>query len=154
MRRIVPLIAIALAACAPQDAAGAKKIKPPTLKVEVSQSPQALAAGEEGEILVQVVPPEGIALNRYPGITLTIEDTGGFEVPESKLFVGETEPLDDPDEFQFETIDPLRVRVGVPASAGAGAGEMKGTLKFFYCRKKDGFCAPATQSVRVPVAVQ
>jgi hypothetical protein len=158
MRRILPLVAILIAACSPQTADsatkqndGKKKNEPPEMRLEVNQSPEALAAGERGELKVQVVVPEGIALNRYPGITLSIEDAAGLELGSESAFVGVKKPIDDPDEFQFETIDPLRFDVSAPAGVGGGERKMSGTLQFFYCRKKDGFCARATQKVSVPV---
>jgi hypothetical protein len=163
MRRLLPLLAVLIAACSPQttESAAKKKQKPPEMRIEVTQSPEALAAAESGELQVQVVPPEGIALNRYPGITLAIEDAAGLKLDSESAFVGVDKPLSDPDEFQFEKIDPLRFKVTAPDGAGADGGseaaakkKMTGTLKFFYCRKKDGFCAPASQKVSVPVKVR
>jgi hypothetical protein len=155
MRRFLPLVAILIAACAPQDADSAtgqnKKKKPPEMKLQVSQSPDALAAAEQGEVRVQVSPPEGIDLNRYPGITLTIEDAAGLTLGSEKAFVGSKKPIKNPEEFAFESIEPLRLAVTAPSGIGKGDHTMSGTLKFFYCRKKDGFCAPATQKVSVPV---
>ena len=155
MRRFLPFVAMLIAACAPQDADSAtrqdKKKKPPELQIEVSQSPEALAASERGEVRVQVSPPEGIDLNRYPGITLTIEDPAGLELGSGTAFVGSEKPIKDPDEFAFETIDPLKLAVTAPPAVGPGKHTMSGSVKFFYCRKKDGFCAPATQKVSVPV---
>jgi len=157
MRRLLPLLAVLIAACSPQttESAAKKKQKPPEMRIEVTQSPEALAAEESGELQVRVVPPEGIALNRYPGITLSIEDAAGLKLDSESAFVGVDKPLSDPDEFRFEKIDPLRFQVTAPGSASpASDKQMSGTLKFFYCRKKDGFCAPGTQNVSIPVKVR
>lgn len=163
MRRLTPLLAILIAACAPQGteiAANEKQKKPPKMQLEVTQAPQPLGAEQSGEVRVQVVPPDGYALNRYPGITLSIEDAAGLKLDAEEAFVGETKPLSDPDEFQFEKIDPLRLQVKAPQSVAADASssgaerKMTGTLKFFYCRKADGYCAPGQQKVSVPVRLR
>jgi hypothetical protein len=146
MRRL-PLAAAALAAAlAPQAALALKPGPAPEMKLLVAQSPDPLKAGQPGVVRVTVQPPDGITLNRYPGVTLTVEKTGGARLEKTEAFVGTKTPIEDPAEFAFKKIDPLELKL---TPAGPGPSELEGTLVFTYCVKASGFCAPAKQKVRI-----
>ena len=146
MRRL-PLAAAALAAAlAPQAALALKPGPAPEMKLAIVQAPDPLRAGQAGVVRVTVQPPEGITLNRYPGITLTIDKTGGVALAKPEAFVGTTTPIEDPAEFAFKKIDPLELRV---TPSRAGSAELEGTLVFTYCVKASGFCAPGKQKVKL-----
>jgi hypothetical protein len=152
--RVLPLVlALVFAAFAPQALGLGKPEKTPEMSLEVAVKPEAEAlVGGSSVVEVTVVPPEGIALNRYPGITLTIDDDARLGLADKVAFVGVKKPIKDVSKFQFETIPPLELKVA-PKSRGGSERTMKGTLKFFYCVKKSGFCAPGEQKVKIPVRV-
>jgi len=148
MRRSFLIAAALAAAAAPQPAQALKPGPAPEMKLKVTQEPDPLRLGGEGLVRVLVEPPEGITLNRYPGIKLAIEKSTGLTPGASGAFVGTTTPIDDPNEFAFKKIEPLELKVTPTRS---GTGEIEGTLTFTYCVKASGFCAPAKQKVKLPV---
>ncbi len=157
MRRFLAVLLVLAAsaplALAPAARAGARKKAPPPMDLKLAQDPPKAAVGGEFELRVQVVPPEGIKLNRYPGITLEIRKAPGMELAGRTAFVGEKKPVTDPDKFGFHEIPPL-VLHGKVARGRSGTRYLEGTLKFFYCVKKSGYCAPGEQKVRLPVYVR
>lgn len=148
MRRPALAAAALVAALAPQAALALKPGPAPEVKLAVVQAPDPLQAGQTGVLRVTVQPPEGISLNRYPGITLAVDKSGSVALEKAEAFVGTKTPIDDPAEFAFEKIDPLELKV---TPARAGSTELEGTLVFTYCVKASGFCAPAKQRVRIAV---
>jgi hypothetical protein len=146
MRRPALAAAALAAALAPQAALALKPGPAPEMKLAVVQAPDPLKAGQAGVVQVTVQPPAGITLNRYPGITLTIEKTGGVALEKAETFVGTKTPIDDPAEFAFKKIDPLELKV---TPSRAGSAELEGTMVFTYCVKASGFCAPARQKVKI-----
>ncbi len=156
MRRIlaVLLVLAASAPLAPGPAAlaGAKKA-PPRMDLKLAQDPPRAAVGEDFRLSVTVVPPEGIKLNRYPGITLEIAKAPGIALSSKTAFVGSKKPITDPEKFGFHEIPPLVLR-GKVEKGRAGTRYLEATLKFFYCVKKSGYCAPGEQKVRLPLYVR
>lgn len=151
MRTLIALLTVIAAVCAPQAAPyGKTKKKTPVMGIEIQHTPSALKAGAKAELRVVVEPPAGIRLNRYPGITLEIGKARGVKLTSSKAFVGVTEPIADISKFGFETIDPLVLEL-VPQKRGHLV--LEGTLKFFYCVKKSGYCAPGKQKIKIPLDV-
>ncbi len=154
MRKRFGIVALALMAAVSLSQAGPtrKKAATPRMKLTTVQEPQPGHPGTALVLHVSVAPPKGIKLNRYPGITLKITKAKGFKLEAKEAFVGVKEPITNPEEFGFKHIDPLTLKV-VPRSGGGKTRFLEGTLKFFYCVKKSGYCAPGTQSVKIPVTV-
>ncbi len=157
MRRFLAFLLV-LAASAPLGPvpaalAGGRKKAAPRLDIKLSQEPPRVAVGETFRLSVRVVPPEGIKLNRFPGITLTIDRAPGLTLDEPTAFVGSKKPITDPDKFGFHEIPPLVLR-GKVRGGRRGTRTLRGTLKFFYCVKKSGYCAPGEQDIRLPLAVR
>lgn len=148
MRRSILLAAVLVAALAPQPSLALKPGPAPEMKLKITQDPDPLKAGTGGVVRVLIEPPEGITLNRYPGIKLVIEKPGGVSLGSSEAFVGTTTPIENPDEFAFKKIEPLELKL---TPTRAGTAELEGTLTFTYCVKASGFCAPAKQKIKVPV---
>ena len=151
MRTLIALLTVIAAVCAPQAAPyGKTKKKTPVMGIEIQHTPSGLQNGVKAELRVVVEPPPGIRLNRYPGITLQIDKARGVELNSNTAFVGVTEPIADVSKFGFETIDPLVLEI-VPRRRGHLM--LQGTLKFFYCVKKSGYCAPGKQKIKIPLDV-
>ncbi|MDQ7005924.1 MAG: hypothetical protein Q9Q40_01685 [Acidobacteriota bacterium] len=148
MKSWLLVLGLVVAVCAPQAAPGSRKKTAPTMGIRVEQRPAAATVGEPATVQVHVTPPDGIRLNRYPGITLEIDKADALDLSTRKAFVGSTKPINDVSKFGFETIDPLVLEF-VPKAPGEHV--LEGTLKYFYCVKKSGYCAPGQQRVRLPV---
>jgi hypothetical protein len=137
---------------APQALGAGKPKKPPEMGLEVTVAPDPATVGEKTKVSVVVVPPEGISLNRYPGITLTVLGAKGLALEADQVFVGTKEPPEDLSKNAFDEVDPLVLTL-TPERRGGRSRSIDGKLKFFYCVKKSGYCAPAEQEVRIKVPV-
>ena len=151
MRKLLLVVlAVSIAAVsAPQAGPRKKKAEPVTMGIETVQKPEAGAKGKSTELLVTLVPPKGIKLNRYPGITLTVTKAKGLDVSAEEVFVGDKE-MKDPEKNEFMPVEPLVFSV-VPKKTGKLYVE--GSVKYFYCIKATGFCKPGKQTVKIPVSV-
>ncbi len=151
MRRLLVLLVLVSAVLAPQAAAfGKKPKKAPKMKVELSVAPSPAKAGQPATVEVKVVPPKGIALNRYPGITLKIDKASKLDFASREAFVGTKELPEDLADNAFKKPAPLRFEVTPKA---AGKRSFEGELSFFYCVKSSGFCAPGKQKVKLQLPV-
>ena len=150
MTRTILAGAVFAAVLAQQGLAAApEKAKLPqvAVKLDLSHVPDPIPVGREATVKIAVTPPPGIALNRYPGITLKLDRSESLRTISNEAFVGSRDPIEDPDAFAFRRIDPLVLKL-TPTRAGA---QLSGTLTFFYCVKASGFCAPGKQTVQLPL---
>ncbi len=156
MRRLVLALLLIAAVSAPQAAPNRKSKGPkvPKLKIAAVQTPTAAVPGQPASLELTITTPEGHALNRYPGITLTLDEVKGLSFGSEKVFVGDTEAPEDLSKNSFDKkVEPLVVKF-TPAKSGGKKRFVTGELKFFVCNKKDNWCLPGTQKVKFPVAVQ
>ncbi|GAB4222142.1 MAG: hypothetical protein Kow0062_18180 [Acidobacteriota bacterium] len=152
MTRPLVVSLVLAAVLSPQAApAAAGKDKAPRVTARVAVDPSPARPGEPVRISVRLEPPEGVTLNRYPGITLKIDHVEGLDVASREVFVGTRKPVTDVEKFAFEKVPPLVVE-GV-AGAGSRRGLIRGELKYFYCVKKSGFCAPASRPLEITVPI-
>ncbi len=150
--RLPMLLALVAALAAAPSASAAKRPVTPTLGVAVAQAPDPVRPGNSATVALTVTPPEGILLNRYPGIRLRITPSDVADASEPEVFVGSRTPIEDPDEVYFD--GPVPIGVDLVTKRGAReAGRLEGQLRFFYCVKKSGFCAPGRQDVSIPIAL-
>jgi hypothetical protein len=54
----------------------------------------------------------------------------------------------------YDRVDPLRIEIPMDKAAKPGKHEIEAKLKYFYCVKKSGFCAPKRTTVKIPVKVR
>jgi len=147
--RLPAAVLVLAALAAPAGAAGQAKV---TLAIDTRVVPDPLPAGGHGEVRLTLGVPEGVVLNRFPGITFTPEATPGLAFDEDRAFLGLKKLAKDPAEAYFEAIDPLVLGFSV-AHEASGTLTVRGELKYFYCVKKSGYCAPGKQQVSVSVPV-
>ena len=151
MRRLLVLLVLVSAVLAPQAAAfGKKPKKAPEMKVELSVTPSPAKAGESATLELRIVPPKGIALNRYPGITFKVDKASKLDFASKEAFVGTKELPEDLADNAFKKPQPLLFEV-TPRAAGNRSFE--GEVSFFYCVKSSGFCAPGKQKVKLQLPV-
>lgn len=151
MRRVLVLLVLVTAVLTPQASAfGKKPKKAPKMDVELRVAPEPARAGQSATLELRVLPPKGIALNRYPGITFTVDKASKLDFASKEAFVGTKELPEDLTDNAFEKPQPLRFEVTPRAS---GTRSFEGELSFFYCVKSSGFCAPGKQKVKLQLPV-
>jgi uncharacterized protein (DUF58 family) len=124
------------------------------LKIQVALASSAVKAGSKSEAVVTLTPPSGIHINQYPPIRLTLENAPPVTFEPDSYKLGLDAMPDNPEKNPFEKIDPIKVRFRVAPHASDAKVAIKGKLKFYYCVKASGYCAPGTKDVTftVPVA--
>ena len=153
MPRIATLTLALLAVLAPHAAVAAKERRPPPkLQVKTDQQPSAAVPGSPASLAVSLIPPDGVVLNRYPGIKIVFEASPGLRPDVPELFAGSRQPIEDPEQFYYDTKKPLRLDF-VAVDGAATRRTLRGTLSYFYCVKASGFCAPGRQKIELPVKV-
>lgn len=126
------------------------------IKVLVSVPNGPIAAGGEGEAVVTLTAPSGVHINRYPPIRLTVEPNPPISFPQATLKVGLDAMPKNMDENSFDTVDPIHLKFHVERHRSDGSIPIKGKLRYTYCVKRSGFCAPGTKDISftVPVSAQ
>lgn len=153
MPRFAAVLIVLIAVFAPHADTLAKERRPaPKLQIKTSQEPSAAVPGRPVSLDVILTPPEGIVLNRYPGIKLVFESSPGLRPSSPEVFLGSREPIEDPDRFYFNAGEPLKLEV-VAEKGKKTTRTLRGDLTYFYCVKASGFCAPARQKLELPVKV-
>jgi len=134
--------------------AAAAAIPPVDVKVQVDLAPGPVKAGSKSEAVVTLTPPSGIHINQYPPIRLTLENAPPVIFEPESYKVGLDAMPDDPEKNPFKTVDPIKVHFRVTPHSADAKVPVKGKVKFFYCVKASGYCAPGTKDVvfTVPVA--
>jgi hypothetical protein len=151
-RRVFPLFFAGLAA----GLAPAQNSDAPPVKVAVTVSPAAVAAGSDAQATLQLTPNPGIKLNKYPKIKLQLPAEPGVAAA-AEASIGNTAPppADHLDANYYKgEVDPLVVKVHLDSGAARGTHDLRGKLSYFYCVAASGYCAPAKVDVTVPVAVR
>lgn len=139
--------------------AGASGAEPPEIPadVRVRVVPEPAAAGAAAAVELTVEPRPGIRINRYPRIRLVVEDHPGLTAG-GRAERGADRPPghdEDPDDNYYAgPADPLRLELPVDGDATPGAYEVTGRLRYFYCVKQSGFCAPKEVDVTIPLRVR
>ena len=148
------LLILAAATSSAGDAPAAPGLeRPATVRVEVS--PQPVAPGGKARVTVSLSPAEGVKVNRYPKMKISVAALPGL-VSAAEATVGDDKPpaLDKTGGNYFDPVTPLTLDLAVDKSAKSGAHEVQGQLVFYYCVTKSGFCAPQREPVKIALAVR
>jgi hypothetical protein len=124
-------------------------------KIEISVAPESVSPGGRAEATLRLAPIDGVVINRYPKITLKVAEREGF-VRQAETAVGNDTPPPPDDKSgsnYFDKVDPVRLTLNLDKAIEPGAHEIEGKLKYYYCVKKSGFCAPKRLTVKIPVKV-
>ena len=139
-------------------AMAAEPPKPPAepARIAISVEPESIPPGGRAEATLTLAPIAGVVINRYPKITLKVAETAGL-VHAAEVAVGNDAPPP-PDDSSgsnyFDAVDPVRLTLNFDDAITPGAHDIDGKLKYYYCVKKSGFCAPKTVTVKIPVRVR
>jgi len=124
-------------------------------KIEVEVAPKAVEPGGEALVTLRVVPKDGVKINRYPKIKLTVPEVEGVILSaEGTLGNPKPPPVDNPESNYFNSPEPLELELQIDPNAPSGRRKIEGQVKYFYCVAASGFCAPAKADVKIPVTVR
>ncbi len=149
---LVSIAAVAGAAAGP----GGPPDTPADVTVEVA-SPEA-APGATVGVTVQLAARPGIQINRYPKISVKVAAVDGL-VGEAAGAVGNDKAptpaeMESGANYYGASVDPLVFDLTLDAGAASGAHVIPAQLKYFYCVKKSGFCAPKKTAIEIPVTIR
>jgi hypothetical protein len=153
--KIIVVFSATLALCTVAAAGDAAKPPEVPAQIKIAVSPESVAAGENVAIGLQLTPIEGVVINKYPKISLKIAAVEGL-VGAAEVSVGNASPPP-PEQTggnYFDKVDPVNITLAVDKAAGPGKHEIDGQLKYYYCVKKSGFCAPKKTTVKIPIEVR
>ncbi len=151
-------LAAAVIAAAVPAAMAAGPPKPPAepARIAISVEPESISPGGRADATLTLAPIDGVVINRYPKITLKVAETAGL-VHAAEAAVGNDAPPppdDNSGSNYFDAVDPVRLTLKFDEAIKPGAHDIDGKLKYYYCVKKSGFCAPKTVAVKIPVRVR
>ncbi len=129
--------------------AGAVKPVAVPADINVTVTPEAVAAGDDVKVTLELAPKSGIKINRYPKIKLKVPGQEGL-VGDAEASLGADEMRED---NYFKSIDPLELELSVDANAPSGQHEIDAKLRYFFCVGKS-YCAPKNVAVKIPVTVR
>jgi hypothetical protein len=156
LRQISSLVAVAaVAVCSLAVAGEASKPLAEPARIEIKLSPESVPAGGKAEATLLLTPIDGVTINRYPKITLKIAAQEGLAgSAESSVGDDAAPPPEKSGGNYFDKVDPLRIELSISGSAKPGMYQIEGKLKYYYCVKKSGFCAPKKETVKIPLVVR
>lgn len=135
---------------------GAGSPKPPEnpATLDVGVDPPAVPPGAETRVTVRVTPADGIKINRYPKMKLTVAGRDGLVGPAEVAVGNEAPPPPDRlDSNYYEVVDPLELTLRVDPAAAGGEHRVPAEVRYFYCVVRSGFCAPKRASIEIPLRV-
>ncbi len=150
---LVPALAATLATIGTSIAAAAPAPAEGEVKVVVTPPPTPVAPGSHAEATLVLSPPQGIKINRFPPVTLKLQAPKGISLDSAELRQGSTEPLENPEDFPFKTLDPMKIRFAVAPAASPGKARITGKLNFVFCVARSGYCERTTRDVGFDVTV-
>ncbi|MDH3628004.1 MAG: hypothetical protein OES25_10145 [Acidobacteriota bacterium] len=107
-------------------------------------------AGGQATLRLQLRPAEGVKINRYPQIKLSLPGHAGLYDSTSATLGNPTPPpADRMDSNYFDKIDAIELEVPIAVDAHSGHHQIEAQLVYFYCVTDSGYCAPA----RIPLSL-
>lgn len=113
---------------------GGNEKKNPHVKVDVTIEPSSLKPGGRGEILIQFQPVDGIHINTAPPTEFNLAEGSPLTL------VGEPIVPKDSTTGYLDARKPMRYTVSVSKSARSGSMKVSGTLVYYFCSDKEGWC--------------
>jgi hypothetical protein len=123
------------------------KIVNEMVAVELNLPQQQLRAGETGTVLIFFKPKKGIHITTDPLFELTFDTLTQF------FSTGKTTFEKDKKEY-LKTQQPVKQRFLVAKKTLPGSYRLKGTLIYYYCSDKEGWCSRFKQPVELTITVK
>jgi hypothetical protein len=105
-------------------------------------------AGKRAEVLFILTPRSGIHVNTDPSVEMTIADNQWF------LLDGFTAPTHPKKKEYVDTRRPIRCTISVSAKTPPGKHILKGTMTYFYCSDREGWCNRFAQPFEVTLVIK
>ncbi len=109
--------------------------------------PTALSAAKPAVLAFWMTPVEGIHINSTPVVELRLEKDSPFELVGSPRFQKD-------DKEYLEISQPVEFTVKAKKGMSPGKQRLKGTLNYFYCSDKEGWCNRFSQKIEATVVIQ
>jgi hypothetical protein len=110
------------------------------LSIEASVSPARLSRGQEGKVILNISPQEGIFVNSQPYFTVELDPSDELAFPKNFFSATDLEMGN----IEMEGInylnleEPIEIPFTVSLEASRGNHTLEGKVKFFAFSKKDG----------------
>jgi hypothetical protein len=131
--------------------------KPPKepAKLDLKVSPNAAAPGEQVQVTLRIKPKAGIKINKYPKISMKVAEVADL-VKAAEVYMGDDKapPPEKMAGNYFSSVAPLVLKLVLDPKASAGKHEIAAKLKYYYCIKASGFCAPFRTTLPISVEVR
>lgn len=114
----------------------------PLLKVRASVTPQRLARGQEGQVMLRLSIEEGMTISPQPYFRIELSPSDELAFPKD-FFTGSDLEMQIVEENGHEYLDlkePVPIPFTVRLEAKRGNHILRGEVKFFACSRKGGWC--------------
>jgi len=110
------------------------------LRISVEVATDTLGAGAASELLVTFRPKKGFHVNAVPRVGFELDSGVAATLADSVVVPRDTTT------GYMDTREPVRQPFTLLKSAAAGRTELSGTLTYYYCSDKEGWC----RRVKIP----
>lgn len=117
-----------------------------SVTVDVTVRDSSAAAGGRAELLFSFAPVAGIHINLKPALEFTL-DSASQAALSGALVLPKGGPY-------LNTKEPVVQRVALSTKAKPGPLTLKGTLTYFFCSDKEGWCSKYKQPVEIALTVR
>jgi hypothetical protein len=112
-------------------------------------------AGETGSVNVLFSPTDpDVRINEEPAPRLKLERGQAVLVDKQKTSLGRSNGADPEKDRYLDLARPVRFPVALAPDAPKGSQEMKATVVYFYCSKREGWCRRGNADIRFTVDVR
>lgn len=114
--------------------------------VALSVSVSVADKGNTGTLSVSLGPPKGLHIKTTPAPEFSADTTSPIKVTSKMRFRAAKNGL-------LDTKKPLEIDFSIPREIPAGTYPLKGTLRWFLCSDKEGWCRMDRKDISVNVVV-
>jgi hypothetical protein len=116
------------------------------LRVEVTMRPKSLSRGEEGRVVLRVMPRPGITLSPHPAFTIEFNSCPELMFPKgfytnSDLAI---EVVEEAGERFLNMSKPIEIPFTVNPAAKRGSHILEGKIRYFACSREEDWCLKNT----------
>ena len=118
------------------------------VRVDLTANPAVVKAGGKGEIQIQFQPIEGIHVNAAPPTVLTLAEDSPVKLTGESVV-----PVDSTTGY-LDASKPTTYSFAVKKSTRPGDRKINGTLVYFFCSDKEGWCLRWQDDVSFTLSVE
>ena len=139
---LVSLVLVCLGTVVPGENSSTKNSY---VKCDVSVKQKKLKPGGDGELLITLIPKQGIHVNLDPPLNVKLDSSeavssvGKVLIPQKDTVLDTSKPIRLPFTLS-KKVKPINVTI-------------RGTVTYFYCSESDGWCSKFKQPIEVKFTV-